>query len=86
MLFIQVDNFGERLSINHLTADEPMTLQEIADHFLISRERVRQIEVVALKKVRKSLLPAMAAVQKCTDEYVFTSSDVLPIAIRMKEA
>jgi RNA polymerase sigma-32 factor len=37
-----------------------MTLQEIANHFLISRERVRQIEVVALKKVRKSLLPAMA--------------------------
>jgi len=27
-----------------VTADDPMTLQEIADHFAISRERVRQIE------------------------------------------
>lgn len=54
-------NEKERFIINcRVSADEPMTLQEIADHFLISRERVRQIEVVALKKVRQSLLSAMA--------------------------
>jgi RNA polymerase sigma-32 factor len=54
-------NEKERFIINsRVCADEPMTLQEIADHFMISRERVRQIEVVALKKVKRSLLPAMA--------------------------
>jgi RNA polymerase sigma-32 factor len=54
-------NEKERYVIKcRVTADEPMTLQEIADHFFISRERVRQIEVVALKKVKRSLLPAMA--------------------------
>ncbi|NVN90085.1 MAG: RNA polymerase factor sigma-32 [Desulfuromonadales bacterium] len=54
-------NEKERFIINcRVSADEPMTLQEIADHFLISRERVRQIEVVALKKVRRSLLLALA--------------------------
>lgn len=54
-------NEKERFIINcRVSAEEPMTLQEIADHFLISRERVRQIEVVALKKVRQSLLSAMA--------------------------
>jgi RNA polymerase sigma-32 factor len=59
-------NEKERFIIKcRVTADEPMTLQEIANHFLISRERVRQIEVEALKKVRKSLLPAKAAVQPC---------------------
>lgn len=31
-------------------AEDPMTLQEIADHFIISRDRVRQIEEEALKK------------------------------------
>ena len=34
----------------------PMTLQEIADVLGCSRERVRQIERDALKKLRKALL------------------------------
>lgn len=54
-------NEKERFIINsRVSAEEPMTLQEIADHFLISRERVRQIEVVALKKVKQFLLPDIA--------------------------
>ncbi|MGL1932465.1 MAG: RNA polymerase factor sigma-32 [Desulfotalea sp.] len=36
-----------------LLTDEPLTLQNIADRFGISRERVRQIEVNLLKKMRK---------------------------------
>ena len=43
-----------------VVADEPMTLQQIADHFAISRERVRQIEENALRKVRAALLPVLA--------------------------
>ena len=43
-----------------ITSDEPMTLQEIATHFSISRERVRQIEEGALKKVKNSLLPLLS--------------------------
>jgi len=47
----------ERFVIEHrISADEPMTLQEIADHFAISRERVRQIEENALKKVKGFLV------------------------------
>lgn len=42
-----------------ITADEPMTLQEIADHFSISRERVRQIEENALKKIKGFLAPRL---------------------------
>jgi RNA polymerase sigma-32 factor len=38
-----------------LLTDEPMTLQNIADKFSISRERVRQIEVNLLKKMKKYL-------------------------------
>ena len=44
-----------------ITADEPMTLQEIASHFSISRERVRQIEEGALRKTKQALLPLLAA-------------------------
>jgi RNA polymerase sigma-32 factor len=38
-----------------LLSDEPQTLQDIADIFGISRERVRQIEVNLLKKMKKFL-------------------------------
>lgn len=38
-----------------LLSDEPLTLQDIADQFDISRERVRQIEANLLKKMRKYL-------------------------------
>jgi len=51
-------NEKERYVIEQrITADDPMTLQEIADHFSISRERVRQIEQGALKKMKKFLAP-----------------------------
>ena len=38
---------------NRIMAEEPQTLQEIGDHLKLSRERVRQIESEALKKLRK---------------------------------
>jgi RNA polymerase sigma-32 factor len=54
-------NEKERYVIEQrVVADNPVTLQEIADHFSISRERVRQIEEGALKKLRTSLVPLIA--------------------------
>lgn len=54
-------NEKERFIVEHrITADDPMTLQEIATHFSISRERVRQIEEGALKKVKNTLLPLLS--------------------------
>lgn len=54
-------NEKERYIIEHrITADEPLTLQEIADHFAISRERVRQIEEGALRKMKTALTPLLA--------------------------
>jgi RNA polymerase sigma-32 factor len=38
---------------NRIMAEEPLTLQEIGDHLKLSRERVRQIESEALKKLKK---------------------------------
>ncbi len=38
-----------------LTSDEPMTLQEIGDHFGVTRERARQIEKEITKKFRTYL-------------------------------
>lgn len=55
-------NEKERFIIEHrVTADEPLTLQEIASHFSISRERVRQIEEGALRKAKQALIPLLAA-------------------------
>jgi RNA polymerase sigma-32 factor len=54
-------NEKERFVIEHrVSAEDPMTLQEIADHFSISRERVRQIEGGALKKMKSLLLPVVS--------------------------
>ena len=49
-------NDKERMILeDRLLTDEPMTLQNIADQFDISRERVRQIEVNLLAKMKKYL-------------------------------
>ncbi len=49
-------NDKERMILEErLLTDEPLTLQNIADRFDISRERVRQIEVNLLKKMKKYL-------------------------------
>ncbi len=42
-----------------IKADEPMTLQQIADYFSISRERVRQIEENAIRKMKTYLASEM---------------------------
>ena len=42
-----------------IMADEPLTLQEIGKHLRISRERVRQIEGEALKKLKREIGEAM---------------------------
>jgi RNA polymerase sigma-32 factor len=36
---------------NRVMADNPLTLQEVGDHFRVTRERARQIEKQALKKM-----------------------------------
>jgi RNA polymerase sigma-32 factor len=40
---------------NRTLADSPLTLREIGDHLKVSRERVRQIESEALKKLKKAI-------------------------------
>jgi RNA polymerase sigma-32 factor len=44
-------------------ADEPITLEELADEFGVSRERVRQIEVRTFEKVQKAVRLRVAAMQ-----------------------
>ena len=40
---------------NRIMADSPLTLQEIGNHLKLSRERVRQIESEALKKLKNEM-------------------------------
>jgi RNA polymerase sigma-32 factor len=42
---------------NRIMADSPLTLQEIGYHLKLSRERVRQIEGEALKKLKREISP-----------------------------
>ena len=43
--------------------DEPVTLEDLADEFGVSRERVRQIEVRAFEKVQKAVRDRVAAME-----------------------
>ena len=53
-------NEKERYIIEQrVAAEEPQTLQEIAEFFSISRERVRQIEEGAIKKLKTLLAPVV---------------------------
>src|SRR5215217_4392475 len=44
-------------------ADDPVTLEELASEFGVSRERVRQIEVRAFEKVQKAVRQRVAAME-----------------------
>lgn len=44
-------------------AENPITLEELAEEFVVSRERVRQIEVGAFEKVQKAVKNRVAAIE-----------------------
>jgi RNA polymerase sigma-32 factor len=44
-------------------ADDPITLEELAAEFGVSRERVRQIEVRAFEKVQKAVKNRIATME-----------------------
>ena len=45
---------------NRIMADSPLTLQEIGNHLKLSRERVRQIESEAIRKLKKEMGSSMS--------------------------
>ena len=47
-------------------ADDPVTLEELAEEFGVSRERVRQIEVRAFEKVQKAVKNQVASMETPT--------------------
>lgn len=64
-------NDKERVILrSRLLNDEPLTLQDIADQFSISRERVRQIEANLLKKMRKYLEQEVPDIKDFLEETV----------------
>jgi RNA polymerase sigma-32 factor len=44
-------------------SDDPVTLEELADEFGVSRERVRQIEVRAFEKIQKAVKSGVARME-----------------------
>ena len=57
-------------------ADEPRSLEELADEFGVSRERIRQIEVRAFEKVQKATKVAITAVERSMEETASASASL----------
>jgi RNA polymerase sigma-32 factor len=55
-------------------AEEPTTLEDLADEFGVSRERIRQIEVRAFDKVRKATRNAILAIERTMAETASVSA------------
>ena len=61
-----LDDRERQILVARRLRDEPLTLEELSQHFHVSRERVRQLEVRAFEKVQKAVmaqarqLPGMA--------------------------
>jgi RNA polymerase sigma-32 factor len=57
-------------------AEEPSTLEELADEFGVSRERIRQIEVRAFAKVQEATKSAVTALERPTARGASASASV----------
>jgi RNA polymerase sigma-32 factor len=57
-------------------ADNPITLQELAEEFGVSRERVRQIEVCAFEKVQKAVNCNIAFIESPATEVAIVTRRV----------
>ena len=57
---------------DRLLSESPLTLQQIADRFGISRERVRQIEAGLLKKMRRFFETEFPDIRDFLDEMIDT--------------
>jgi RNA polymerase sigma-32 factor len=53
-----------RIFVGRRLTDQPTTLDELAEEFGVSRERVRQIEVRAFEKVQNAVRRRVAAVER----------------------
>jgi RNA polymerase sigma-32 factor len=51
----QLDERERFIVEQRFMSDEPLTLKEIGDHFRISRERARQLEIRAIQKLKREL-------------------------------
>lgn len=63
LLHEAVENLDERernIFMERRLKDDPVTLEELGEHYGISRERVRQLEVRAFQKVQRAVTEALA--------------------------
>src|ERR1017187_9596131 len=61
-----LDDRERRIFEARRLADDPITLEDLASEFGVSRERVRQIEVRAFEKVQKAVKNQIAAMEQPT--------------------
>jgi RNA polymerase sigma-32 factor len=63
----QLNDREREIVLERRLRDEPLTLDELSRRFHVSRERIRQIEVRAVEKLRKAMLGPAKAVAEAAD-------------------
>jgi RNA polymerase sigma-32 factor len=59
-----LNNRERRIFEARRLAEKPSSLEDLADQFRVSRERVRQIEVCAFEKVQNAVRRRIAAMER----------------------
>ena len=57
----ELDDRDRHIFVERRLTDNPVTLEELGEHYGISRERVRQLEVRAFERVQAAVTTALAA-------------------------
>ena len=63
-----LDDRERHIFIERRLKDDPVTLEELGQHYGISRERVRQLEARAFDKVQKAMTAAMAEREQAAED------------------
>ncbi|MBD3661122.1 MAG: RNA polymerase sigma factor RpoH [Arenibacter algicola] len=64
----QLDARERHIFTERRLKDDPVTLEELGEHYGISRERIRQLEVRAFQKVQKAVTESLAARERLGED------------------
>ncbi|MCW8916344.1 MAG: RNA polymerase sigma factor RpoH [Magnetovibrio sp.] len=74
----RLDDRERYIFIERRLKDDPVTLEQLGQHFGVSRERVRQLEARAFAKVQKAMTGDMAEREQAAEDAMLDDASFMP--------